>query len=162
MPRRAPCRTGVCRDIDISVIESLAVESWFALPKAVSDDFNAKEVRIGILITRRKRLVSEDGTAVYQSARRSDKLGEGIQCLKKLAQVAADGLLSHPATGSVLVGYLNDDKDEDLRGYMHMIYRVHADPSESDVEGAAWVSAEGLKMVPLEPVSALIVGDLFS
>ena len=53
MPRRELFRiNGFTRQIDLQILASLAEDTWFAAPSALANDFDAKEVRLGVVVTR--------------------------------------------------------------------------------------------------------------
>ncbi len=97
MPRRElfPIN-GFTVNVDLLVLESLAEESWFALASSLVGNMDAKEVRLGLVITReREVLIDRTGSLLHTTPILPEvgKLGGGIKGLRDLALIAGSQFL---------------------------------------------------------------------
>ncbi len=156
---------GVRTDFDLSLITCLAEESWFGLPAAHRADVDVKEVRLGVILRRDDQiLVDEDGTAVFvvPVPAEATRLGHGLKALKELARLAGESLLDRSCPGVKLIAYHNDDRDEELRRCVILLYEVNAGSGAEAPAGYAWVSLPHLTGMPLEPLSTETVSTLYT
>ena len=169
MPRRELFRiNGFTRKIEMDILESLAEDTWYALPASLENNHDAKEVRLGVVVTRDQGgehiLINEFGVALHATPIPPEvgQLGQGLASLRQLALVAGKTLVGVTSANVELVGYCNDDSLPECRPYFLLVYRLRL--SESDATavtppGMNWISRSALHGVPLDPVSALIMGS---
>lgn len=161
MPRRELYRVqGYQTQVDFKVIESIADEQWFAEPRALAEDLEAKEVRLGLLIRIDDRyLLSEHGDLVHvlRVPAAVVELGEGLRALRTYARLAAGRLLDRSCREPVLRGYVNDDGLAELRPCFVLIYAVAVPEATQAPAGCSWVPSAALAQVPMTPLSSLVL-----
>jgi hypothetical protein len=168
MPRRELFRiAGFSRTIDFAVLDSLAEESWFAAPPALRDNFDAKEVRLGVILMRRdgeqdQALVSESGVLLHATPIPPEvgTMGRGLRALRKLALGAGSQLMASPGGQIELIGYCNDEALPECRLFFILVYRMRVPPATPAPAEMSWISTNHLHGVPLDPVSAMIAAQL--
>jgi hypothetical protein len=164
MPRRELFRIqGFVPPNDIAVLESLADEAWFAAPEALASNFDAKEVRLGLIVTRQKEaLVSEAGVLLHATPvpPESGQLGTGLAALKHFALAAGKQLLGVQVGRVEMIGFCNEDAMPECRGIFLLVYRMRVADDAAAPTGLAWVPFASLAAMPLDPVSALVVDSL--
>lgn len=158
MPRRELYGVaGFVTAVRYEVLESLQDESWFALPDILAEDLDAKEVRAGLLITRRdgRALVDEHGVLLHTTPIPAEvgNFGEGLFGIRSFARSAAAHFVSRDVAAPQLVGYLNCDDIPEVRPYFTLIYLVRCDEETDSPEGASWLSTASLAGLELEPAS---------
>ncbi|MBA2480433.1 MAG: hypothetical protein H0V44_07205 [Planctomycetes bacterium] len=160
MPRRELFRIhGFVPPMDMAVLESVAEESWYAAPSVLAGNFDAKEVRVGVVIlTAKQALVSEAGVMLHATPvpPEAGQMGAGLGALKNFALAAARQLLGHGGGRIELSGFCNEDALPECRGVFLMIYRMYVADDCPAPAGMEWVDRAQLGSVPLDPVSALI------
>jgi hypothetical protein len=176
MPRRELFRVhGFTRKVDLDILESLADDSWYAAAQTLINNPDAKEVRLGVVIIRQDEgeqfLVDENGVALHATLIPPEVgiLGPGLAALKQLALLAGKKLLSveHDNIDQVkieqvrveLVGYCNDDTLPECRPYFLLVYALRVPAQHVAPTGFSWISRRAIAGVPLDPVSALVVGQ---
>ena len=168
MPRRELFRiNGFTRQVDLEILHSLADDSWYAAPTALAGNFDAKEVRLGLIVVRvqdgsEQVLVDGHGVVLHSTPIPPEvgHLGPGLAALRQLALVAGRTLLGI-STGTVeLIGYCNDDTLPECRPFFLLVYRLRVPPEITAPSGMNWVSRSVISGVPLDPVSALVVAGL--
>lgn len=166
MPRRELFAvSGFITEVQLQVLQSLQFEHWFALPEHIDEDIEAKEVRIGLLISRNDQyLVDSHGILLHvaQIPPEVEQFGEGLLGLKNLAQSAGKELLQQKNTCIELWGYLNEDSMVETRAYFILIYQMRVEESCPTPDDMAWVSMKSLNEMPLDPASALFASVLSS
>jgi hypothetical protein len=164
MPRRELFRVnGFTTRVDLGVMESLAEEAWFAAPSTLSGNFDAKEVRLGLVVTRADQvLISEQGCLLHMTPIMPEvaNLGVGLRALRELAVLAGRQFLGGVACQVELLGYCNDDAMADIRPFFILVYRCQAAGDCAAPEHMSWVSRQQLAAFPLDPVSAMVSGAL--
>jgi hypothetical protein len=168
MPRRELFRiSGFCRAMDFAVLDSLSEESWFAAPPSLRDNFDAKEVRLGLVSVRREGegdqvLVSEAGVVLHATPIPPEVgvLGQGLRALRNLALAAGTQLLGRPGGQVELIGYCNEEALPECRWFFIMVYRLRVPPGSPAPAGMSWIALDHLHGVPLDPVSALVAAHL--
>ncbi len=159
MPRRELFAiSGFGSDVQLSVLQSLQFEHWFALSEHLADDIEAKEVRIGLLISRDDQyLVDANGILLHvaQVPPEVEQFGAGLLGLKNLAKSAGTELLKEKNVRLDLWGYLNEDSMVETRPFFILIYQMRAPESCPTPDEMAWVSMKSLNEMPLDPASAL-------
>jgi hypothetical protein len=162
MPRRELFRIqGFVPPNDVAVLESLAEESWFAAPALLQNDFNAKEVRLGIIAARGPEvLLDPDGVLLHATPippEVGSLGGSGLAVLRKLALTAARLLLGTEQGRVELVGFCNEDAMQECRGIFLLVYRFAVPDQVAAPIGMRWVARTALGAEPLDPVSALVL-----
>jgi hypothetical protein len=168
MPRRELFRiSGFCRAMDFAVLDSLSEESWFAAPPSLRDNFDAKEVRLGLVSMRRdgeseQVLVSEAGVVLHATPIPPEVgvLGQGLRALRNLALAAGTQLLERPGGQIELIGYCNEESLPECRWFFILVYRLRVPPGSPPPAGMSWIGIDHLRGVPLDPVSALVAAHL--
>ncbi len=160
MPRRELFRIqGFVPPLDIAVLESLGEESWYASQETLAGNFDAKEVRVGLVIVKAGHaLVSEAGVLLHatQVPPEAGRLGTGLAALKNLALAAGRHLLGITSGRIELSGFCNEDAMPECRGIFILVYRLRVADETAAPEGMAWIPLTGLGSVPLDPVSAMV------
>ena len=165
MPRRELFRvSGFTTQVDLTILESLAEDSWYALSSSLVGNFDAKEVRVGLVVVRgREVLIDEHGSLLHATPILPEigKLGAGIKALRDLAALAGSHFLGVPRVRVELAGYCNDDSLAELRNVFVLVYRCRAPEDCAAPAGMAWVAHADIPRHPLDPASALVSGALF-
>ncbi len=162
MPRRELFRIqGFVPPNDLAVLESLAEESWFASPAVLQGDFDAKEVRLGIVAVRGgEALIDADGVLLHATPippEVGSLGGSGLAVLRKLA-LGAGRLMVGTSEGRVeLVGFCNEDAMPECRGIFLLVYRFTIPAHIAPPSGMRWLGRVALGHEPLDPVSALVL-----
>ncbi len=166
MPRRELFRiNGFTRKIEMDILESLSGDTWYAMPASLEHNYEAKEVRLGVVVTREQRgeqiLINEYGVALHATPipPEAGQLGPGLVSLRQLALVAGKTLVGVSNANVELVGYCNDDSLPECRPYFLLVYRLRVPVTEATPPGMNWISKAALHGVPLDPVSALVMGS---
>lgn len=161
MPReRLWTVSGFIRKVDMAILEAVAADTWFATAQAISEDPEAKRVRIGLLVCRGdEALVSEAGEMLHACDVPAEvgRFGTGLLALRELARAAAAELLKTPVQRIHLLGYLNDDALPETRPFLIMVYEVQAPAGSQAPTGMNWIQRRRLADLPLDPVSVLVV-----
>jgi hypothetical protein len=164
MPRRELYKvSGFSRRVDLAVLESLDDEHWFAMPETLRGNPDAKEVRIGLVVTRpdaagEHLLIDSQGVLLHAAPIPPDvaRFGTGVRALRDLARAAAAALTGTIQPVVELVGQLNDDALLEAREAFVLVYRVVLAADAAAPTDTVWISRARLKDVPLDPVSALV------
>jgi hypothetical protein len=162
MPRRELFRVqGFVPPNDLGILESLAEESWYASPSALAGSFDAKEVRVGVIVLKPGHaLISESGVLLHATPvpPEAGQLGSsGLAALKNFALAAGRHLLGTSGGRIELIGMCNEDALPECRGIFILVYKLRAPEDAAAPDGMAWTAFERLADVPLDPVSALVV-----
>ncbi|MBA3707457.1 MAG: hypothetical protein H0W83_01400 [Planctomycetes bacterium] len=161
MPRRELFRIhGFVPPLDMAVLESVAEEAWYASPSVLVGSFDAKEVRVGVVVlTATKALVSEAGVLLHATPvpPEAGQMGTGLGALKNFSLAAARHLLGHPGGRIELSGFCNEDALPECRGVFILVYRLIVADDCPAPDGMEWVDRSGLGRIPLDPVSALVM-----
>lgn len=168
MPRRELFRiNGFTRQVDLEILASLADEAWYAAPASLAGNFDAKEVRLGLIVLRAQDggdqvLVDSHGVALHSTPIPPEvgHLGPGLVALRQLALVAGRTLLGITGGTVELIGYCNDDALPECRPFFLLVYRLRVPGDAPAPSGMNWISRAAIGGVPLDPVSALVVAGL--
>ena len=166
MPRRELFRiNGFTRQIDLEILSSLAEETWFAAPAALANNFDAKEVRLGVVVTRMQDnveqvLIDRHGVVLHSTPIPPEvgHLGPGLVALRQLALVAGRTMLGINNGTVEMIGYCNDDTLPECRPFFLLVYRLKVSSEVASPAGLNWISRSVIGGVPLDPVSALVIG----
>jgi hypothetical protein len=160
MPRRELFRvSGFSRGVDLAVLESLAEESWYSAPRVLADNHDAKEVRLGLMVVRRREvLVSHEGVLLHATTipPETGRMGHGLSALRELALGSGRHLVGTERCRVELVGYCNDDTLQECRPYFILVYRLRVEAECPVPPGMDWIDIDRLSGIPLDPVSALV------
>jgi len=166
MPRKELYRlSGFTSTIDMAIIEALNEDAWYALPSTLVGNLDAKEVRLGLVVTAGDRvLVDEGGNLLHTTPIGPEvaRLGRGLKALRDLAALAGARFVGVERLRSELAGYLNDDSLGDHRHAFVMVYRCRVDEGVAAPAGLSWISQKSLSAIPLDPASILVAGGLFA
>ena len=168
MPRRELFRiSGFTRRVDLEILASLEEDSWYAAPASLVGNFDAKEVRLGVIVMRagagaEQVLVDSHGVALHATPVPPEvgHLGPGLAALRQLALVASRTLIGISSGTVELIGYCNDDTMPECRPFFLLVYRMKVPPEAPAPAGMNWISRAVIGGVPLDPVSALVVAGL--
>ena len=168
MPRRELFRiSGFTKQVDLEILHSLAEDSWYAVPASLVNNFDAKEVRLGLVVMRAQGgvehvLVDGHGVALHATPIPPEvgHLGPGLAALRQLALVAGRTLLGIGNGTVELIGYCNDDTLAECRPFFLLVYRLRVPPEAPAPTGMNWISRQAIGGVPLDPVSTLVVAGL--
>jgi hypothetical protein len=165
MPRRELFRVhGFTRKVDMDILLSLAEDSWYAAPHTLVNNADAKEVRLGLVVIRNSDgeqfLVDENGVALHATLIPPEAgiLGPGLAALKQLALLSGKKMLGVDQAQVELVGYCNDDSLPECRPYFLLVYCLRVSAQQPTPSGFNWISRSTIAGVPLDPVSALVLG----
>jgi hypothetical protein len=160
MPRRELFRiSGFVPPTDMAILECVADESWYATPESLAGSFDAKEVRVGVVIVDPTCvLISDAGVLLHatQVPPEVGELGTGLAALKNLALAAGRQLLGCGDGRIELCGFCNEDALPECRGIFLLVYRLSVPAGHAAPEGMRWTPRSQLGSVPLDPVSALV------
>ncbi len=158
MPRRELFKiSGFSNQVDLSVIESLTEESFFARRPVLVGNLDAKEVRLGLIGMRDGRvLVDSTGKMLHLSPVWPESVREGFapRVLREVAAVSAERLFGEEGCRVELCGCCNEDVMADVRHSFILIYRCFLNVDEPPA-GMVWVEVPLLDSIALEPLSAL-------
>lgn len=165
IPRRELYKvSGFTRVIDYALLESIDQEHWFSAPSLLQGNPDAKEVRIGVVVTRMNAfheqiLITEEGVMLHAAAIPPElaRFGVGLRALRELARAAANELLTESPFVIELNGYLNDETLSECRDIFILVYRVVVSSELPAPQGMTWVGVQRLNDIALDPVSALVV-----
>lgn len=168
MPRRELFRiNGFTKHVDLEILHSLADDSWYAAPASLVGNFDAKEVRLGLVVIRAQDgadqvLVDSHGVALHATPIPPEvgHLGPGLAALRQLALVAGRTLLGISNGTVELIGYCNDDTLPECRPFFLLVYRLRVPSGAPAPAGMNWISRPAISGVPLDPVSALVIAGL--
>lgn len=168
MPRRELFRiSGFTKQVDLEILHSLADDSWFAAPASLVGNFDAKEVRLSLVVMCTSEgvdqvLVDGHGVALHATPIPPEvgHLGPGLAALRQLALVAGRTLLGISNGTVELIGYCNDDTLPECRPFFLLVYRLRVPPESPAPAGMQWISRPAIGGVPLDPVSALVIAGL--
>jgi len=164
MPRRELYAVqGFHRRVDMRVIASLAEESWFSLPDVLAEDIDAKEIRLGVVLRRGDEILLDgQGEAIFMTPvpAQATGLGQGLEALKNLARGASEQVIGAASERVLLSGYLNDDKNPDLRPYVVLVYEVYFPPATDAPAELEWIGREELASRPVDIVSLQVLDEL--
>ena len=155
---------GFIRQINPVVFEDLAVRSWFACVDAIRGDVEAKEVRLALIIKREKEyLVDGEGVManLLSIPAESTSLAPGLESVRLLAQIAGESIMGTKHK-SVLIGYLNCDKEPSLRPLLVLVYEIEVPAGSLAPEGCSWIASDRLGGLSLDTLSQAIVKGLAS
>jgi hypothetical protein len=165
MPRKELYRiNGFVTTVDMAVIESVAEDQWYAAGSTLVGNLDAKEIRLGLLVTRDDQVLLDESGNLLHTTRigpEIGKLGRGLKALRELARLAGARFLGVDNIRCELAGYLNEDSLPEHRHAFYMIYRCRLSQDVEAPSGLSWVRAKHLSGIPLDPVSILISGTLF-
>lgn len=153
---------GFIRQVNPIVIEDLAVRSWFACVDAIRGDVEAKEVRLALIIRRgQEYLVDGEGVManLLSIPAESTSLAPGLESVRLLAQIAGESILGEKQK-SVLIGYLNCDKEPSLRPLLVLVYEIVVPGGALAPEGTSWIALDRLSGLSLDTLSQAIVKGL--
>ncbi|MBA3699167.1 MAG: hypothetical protein H0W78_09955 [Planctomycetes bacterium] len=168
MPRRELFRiSGFTKQVDLEILHSLAEDSWYAAPASLVGNFDAKEVRLGLVVMRSQEgtdhlLIDAHGVALHATPIPPEvgHLGPGLAALRQLALVAGRTMLGISAGTVELIGYCNDDTLPECRPFFLLVYRMKVAADVAAPAGMTWVARSALANVPLDPVSALVAAGI--
>jgi hypothetical protein len=168
MPRRELFRhTGFVTRIEMVVLDSLADESWYAAPAVLAANHDAKEVRLGMILTRPASavlgppvdaLVGAGGVLLHRSRipPEAGDLSQGLVAFKNLAINAGRAVAGIKDGGRVeMRGYLNEEVNPTCRGMVFLVYRMIVEWNTPAPEGMVWAPIAGLDGATLEDISRL-------
>ena len=160
MPRRELFRIqGFVPPSDLQVLESIAEESYYAAPRLIAADFDAKEVRLGLVLLQGQQvLVSDHGVLLHATSvpPETGRMGTGLGALKQFALAAGRQLMGIADGRIELAGFCNEDALQECRGIFILVYKFRVPDSAQAPEGMSWIPLVRLGAVPLDPVSALV------
>ncbi len=160
LPRRELFRIqGFTTAMDLRVLDSLTEETYFAAAAGLKNSLDAKEVRLGVVVQRGDTvLVSEQGVLLHDTSipPAAGQLGTGLLGLRNLALAAGRVLLGEAKCRVELAGLCNEDALPECRGVFIVVYLLRAPETVPAPAGFSWVSSANLRLVPLDPVSALV------
>jgi hypothetical protein len=161
MPRRELFRVqGFVPPHDLAVLESLAEESWYASPAILSGDFDAKEVRIGLVVMKTDHVLVSDGGVLLHSTSvppETAQLGTGLGALRHFGLAAGRQLMGITSGRIELVGFCNEDALLECRGIFILVYKFRVGDDTPPPASMDWVHLAKLSQVPVDPVSALVL-----
>lgn len=168
MPRRELFRiNGFTRRVDLEILASLADDCWYAAPASLVGNFDAKEVRLGVIVMRTQDgaeqvLVDSHGVVLHSTPIPPEvgHLGPGLVALRQLALVASRTMIGITNGTVELIGYCNDDTLAECRPFFLLVYRMKVSADAVAPAGMNWISRTVIGGVPLDPVSALVVAGL--
>jgi len=168
MPRRELFRhTGFVTRIDMAMLSSLADESWYTAPTLLAANHDAKEVRLGMIMTRPVGhpmtapvhvLVAPGGVILHRSRipPEAGDLAQGLVAFKNLALGAGRTIVGLKDGGRVeMRGYLNEEVNPTCRGMIFLVYRMIVDPDTAAPDGWTWETIKGIDPGGLEDISRL-------
>lgn len=153
---------GFIHQVNPIVIEDLAVRSWFACVDAIRSDVEAKEVRLALIIRRgQEYLVDGEGVManLLSIPAESTSLAPGLEAVRILAQIAGESILGEKHK-SILIGYLNCDKEPSLRPLLVLVYEIVVPGGSLAPEGTSWIAFDRLSGLSLDTLSQAIVKGL--
>jgi len=163
MPRRELYSIqGFTTQVEMRVIETLADESWYALPSVLREDIDAKEVRIGLVVQRRpddpQVLLSEDGILLHTTTVPPEVsgLGEGLAALRAFARAACSELFQARPEGVQLYGYLNQDALPEIRPLFILTYLAQVPAATPAPMGMSWVARDRIHNLPVDAASSAL------
>lgn len=166
MPRKELFRlSGFTATIDMAIIEALNEDAWYALPSTLVGNLDAKEVRLGLVVTAGDRVLIDEGGNLLHTTRIGPevaRLGRGLKALRDLASLAGARFVGVDRLRAELAGYLNDDSLPDHRHAFVMVYRCRVGEGLTAPAGLSWVGLKSLSAIPLDPASILVAGGLFT
>jgi hypothetical protein len=164
MPRRELFRHGrFSAHIALPVLSSIAQESYLVSPATLAGDLEARRVRIALIVVAGDAVwVAEDGSAVAIAdiPPDVDRFGPRLAGIRRLTQAGGKALIG--ADGSItLAGLGIDESLPGLADSVLIAYR-YAVPVGTPAPGAgAWVTRAALRQWPVDPVSAILLPELF-
>ena len=165
MPRRELFRfSGFTTAIDLALIESLSNESWYTVASTLVSNFDAKEVRLGLLFERGDFVLLDAGGALLHTTSvgpEVGKLGSGIKALRDLALLAGARFVGVERVRCELTGFLNEDGIPGYKEAMILVYRCRVSEDAQSPPGMNWVGRAQLASLPVDPVSVLIAEKLY-
>jgi hypothetical protein len=168
MPRRELFRhTGFVTRIDMAVLSSLAEEHWYTAPQLLASNHDAKEVRLGLIITRPGEVLVGDGGMLLHRSRippEAGDLSQGLGAFKNLALGVGRNLLGLSAEAAgrrvELRGYLNEEANPICRGILFLVYRMQVDASVAAPANMQWMPLAGFDASQVEEISRMVVPAL--
>jgi hypothetical protein len=151
---------GFTDQITVLVLESLQQEAWFATAAAVAADIDAKEVHIGLLVRREQQWLVESSGVLLHSAPVYEavaRFGYGLGAMKRLAESAGAELMGTTRVSIELRGLLNEDRLEETRPFLVLVYVLSVDASVAAPTDMVWVTRSHLADLSLDPASSLVV-----
>lgn len=165
MPRKELFRfTGFSIAIDLSIIESLAQDSWYTVASSLVSNFDAKEVRLGLIFERADQVLLDESGVILHTIRLGPEvgtLGRGVKALRDLALLAGARFVGVERVRCELTGFLNEDGIVGYKGAMVMVYRCRAPDEAQAPTGMTWVSRSQLTQLPIDPVSVMVAEKLY-
>jgi len=165
MPRKELFRfTGFSIAIDLSIIESLAQDSWYTVASSLVSNFDAKEVRLGLIFERADQVLLDESGVILHTIRLGPEvgtLGRGVKALRDLALLAGARFVGVERVRCELTGFLNEDGIVGYKGAMVMVYRCRAPDEAQAPTGMTWVSRSQLTHLPIDPVSVMVAEKLY-
>lgn len=165
MPRKELYRlSGFVTTIDMAIIEAVAEDSWYGAASTLVSNFDAKEVRLGLVVSQGEQVLIDEGGNLLHTTRISPevaRLGKGLKALRDLARLAGAHFLGVDSVRCELVGFLNEDGLIEHRHAFYMVYRCRLADGVPPPQGMTWVGISRLATMPLDPVSILVAGGLF-
>jgi hypothetical protein len=167
MPRRELFRvSGFTPRVELEILESLVDDSWYVAPRSLDGNLEAKEVRLGLVITRGERheeiLVGDGGLVLHTLSIPPGvgQLGPGVRALRELVLVTCRELIGGDAARVELIGCCNEDALPETRRVFLLVYRCRVSPEAKPPPTMAWTPAAALATLAVDPVSALILPAL--
>lgn len=169
MPRRELFSlSGFSTRISYPALESIAEESWFAAPGTLSGSLDAKEVRLGLVVTRQdaagrvEALLGTGGTLVHATPIPPEVagFGAGLRALRDFAAAAGERFVGARCRVE-LAGHLNEDGLPEIRDVFLLVYRAVVEAATPAPAECSWCDAVALGREPLDPVGSLVAGALF-
>lgn len=156
--------SGFTTRIDLNIIESLAEDVWFAAAASLVNNFDAKEVSLGLVVTRGDQVLVDESGCLLHTTRigpEISRLGRGLKALRDLARLAGAHFLGVDQVPCEMIGYVNDDTLPSHRHAFFVVYRCRVPDDVDPPSGLSFVSARHLPSMPLDPVSIVVAGELF-
>lgn len=165
MPRKELFRiNGFVTTIDMAIIEAVAEDSWYGAASTLINNFDAKEVRLGLVVCQGDQVLIDEGGNLLHTTRIGPevaKLGKGLKALRDLARLAGAHFLGVDSVRCELAGFLNEDALAEHRHAFYMVYRCRIGEPVAPPHGMTWVGVQHLVSMPLDPVSIVVTGGLF-
>jgi len=166
MPRKELFRfSGFSTAIDLTIIESLASDSWYTVASSLISNFDAKEVRLGLIFERAEHVLLDESGVLLHTIRLGPEvgtLGKGVKALRDLALLAGARFVGVERVRCELTGFLNEDGIAGYKGAMVMVYRCRAPDEAQAPTGMNWIERQQLSKLPIDPVSVMVAEKLYS
>lgn len=150
----------------LAPLESLASESWLALPSAIAADPLARGVHLGVMAVRGSGEVLVDGSGHLLHHGPIPAEGTADPLLGSLRRLAATagrrqlGLDEAVPLRTELAGWLHEPTLPGLGRIVVVLYRLVLPAGTPAPHDATWISRERAGDLPLEPACALALEAL--